>query len=185
MNLPSTSKEEIISICQRLAKEKGLSSINMRSVAIECSVSVGAIYNYFPSKSELLCSTIESIWKDIFHMSSEQFSFTNFIECLTWLFESIQEGSQEYPEFLSKHAMSFAAEDKVVGQKMMKKYFFHLKQNLLIVLKKDQKIRKDAFNQKLDQTLFIEYIFELFIFSIVNPQQNYQGIIELVERYLY
>ena len=60
-----------------------------------------------------------------------------------------------------------------------------LKQNLLIVLKKDQKIRKDAFNQKLDQTLFIEYIFELFIFSIVNPQQNYQGIIELVERYLY
>ena len=53
MNLPSTSKEEIISICQRLAKEKGLSSINMRSVAIECSVSVGAIYNYFPSKSEL------------------------------------------------------------------------------------------------------------------------------------
>ena len=171
MNLPSTSKEEIISICQRLAKEKGLSSINMRSVAIECSVSVGAIYNYFPSKSELLCSTIESIWKDIFHM--------------TWLFESIQEGSQEYPEFLSKHAMSLAAEDKVVGQKMMKKYFFHLKQNLLIVLKKDQKIRKDAFNQKLDQTLFIEYIFELFIFSIVNPQQNYQGIIELVERYLY
>ena len=167
MNLPSTSKEEIISICQRLAKEKGLSSINMRSVAIECSVSVGAIYNYFPSKSELLCSTIESIWKDIFHMSSEQFSFTNFIECLTWLFESIQEGSQEYPEFLSKHAMSLAAED------------------LLIVLKKDQKIRKDAFNQKLDQTLFIEYIFELFIFSIVNPQQNYQGIIELVERYLY
>ena len=153
MNLPSTSKEEIISICQRLAKEKGLSSINMRSVAIECSVSVGAIYNYFPSKSELLCSTIESIWKDIFHMSSEQFSFTNFIECLTWLFESIQEGSQEYPEFLSKHAMSLAAED--------------------------------AFNQKLDQTLFIEYIFELFIFSIVNPQQNYQGIIELVERYLY
>lgn len=142
-------------------------------------------YSDFPSKSELLCSTIESIWKDIFHMSSEQFSFTNFIECLTWLFESIQEGSQEYPEFLSKHAMSLAAEDKVVGQKMMKKYFFHLKQNLLIVLKKDQKIRKDAFNQKLDQTLFIEYIFELFIFSIVNPQQNYQGIIELVERYLY
>ena len=107
---------------------------------IECSVSVGAIYNYFPSKSELLCSTIESIWKDIFHMSSEQFSFTNFIECLTWLFESIQEGSQEYPEFLSKHAMSLAAEDKVVGQND-EKIFFHLKQNLLIVLK-DQKIEK-------------------------------------------
>ncbi len=96
-----------------------------------------------------------------------------------------KKAAKDIPEFLSKHAMSLAAEDKVVGQKMMKKYFFHLKQNLLIVLKKNQKIRKNAFNQKLDQTLFIEYIFELLIFSIVNPQQNYQGIIELVERYLY
>lgn len=180
-----TSREEIISICQKIAKEKGLASINMRSVATECHVSVGAIYNYFPSKTELLCATIERIWQDIFHMSKESFYFTDFIECLSWLFESIQEGSKKYPEFLSRHAMVLAAENKNIGQKMMENYFVHLKNNLKEVLKRDTKIRKDAFNENLSDTLFVDYIFELFIFTIVNSEQNYKGILELAHRYLY
>ncbi len=185
LNLPITTKEQIISVCQQIAKEKGLASINMRSVAAECDVSVGAIYNYFPSKAELLCATIESIWKDIFHMSKEQFEFTDFIECLTWLFESIQQGGKKYPEFLSRHTMVLASENKVIGQKMMQKYLVHLKGHLNEVLRKDTKIRKNAFNEKLSQALFVDYVFELFIFSVVNSKQDYQGILELVRRYLY
>ena len=185
MNPPMTSKEEIIITCQRMVQEKGLSSINMRSVASECRVSVGAIYNYFPSKTDLLCATIESIWRDIFHMSKEQFAFTDFIECLSWLFESIQQGGKKYPEFLSRHAMALASENKIVGQKMMNQYFVHLKKHLLEVLKKDCKIRKNAFNENLSQAMFIEYIFELFIASVINSQLDYKGILELVRGYLY
>ena len=168
-----------------MATEKGFSSVNMRSVAVECNVAVGSIYNYFPSKSELLCATIESIWKDIFHMSAEQFDFSDFIKCLSWLFESIQQGGQKYPEFLSKHAMILASEDKMAGQKMMEKYFLHLKQNLLEVLKKDTKIRKDAFNERLTPALFVDNIFDLFIASAVNLRKDYQGILEIVQRCLY
>ncbi|MCQ4636986.1 TetR/AcrR family transcriptional regulator [Anaerovorax odorimutans] len=185
MNLPITSKEQIISVCQRLAKEKGLSSISMRAVAAECNVSVGAIYNYFPSKSELLCAAIESIWKDIFHMTQEPFEFTDFIECLSWLFESIQRGSRKYPQFLSSHAMALASEDKAIGQQMMANYFVHLKTNLEEVLKNDTKIRKDAFSQSLSPALFVDYIFQLFLASIVGANQDYQGILELAGRYLY
>ena len=55
------------------------------------------------------------------------------------VFESIQQGGQKYPEFLSKHTMVLAAEDKVVGQKMMQKYLVHLKKHLNeLYLKKDQ-----------------------------------------------
>ena len=58
MNLTATSEEAIIEACQRIVKEKGLSAVNMRSVAAECNVAVGSIYNYFPSKSDLLCAAI-------------------------------------------------------------------------------------------------------------------------------
>ena len=111
--------------------------------------------------------------------------FTDFIECLSWLFESIKKGSIKYPEFLSKHAMSLASQNKAIGQKMMNRYFKHLKDQLLIVLKNDQHIRKDAFNKNLSETLFVEYIFELFISSIMNSQYDYKGILEIVKRYLY
>ena len=131
MNQAVTSKEEIIAACQQIAKEQGLEAISMRSVASKCGMAVGSVYNYFPSKSELLCATIENIWKDIFHMSASQCAFSDFVECLTWLFDSVQRGSQMYPEFFSRHAMIFASEDQIAGHQMMEKYFRHLEVNLL------------------------------------------------------
>lgn len=185
MNITATSKEAIIEVCKKIVKEKGLSAINMRSVALECNVAVGSIYNYFPSKSQLLGATIESIWKDIFHISGKQFEFSNFIECLAWLFESIEEGSQKYSEFFSMHALSFASEDKVAGRQMMEKYFIHIKLSLLEVLKKDSKVREGAFNEILTPTLFVDYIFTLFISSLMNSQRNRDGLLEIAKRCLY
>lgn len=49
--------------------EKGLSAINMRTVASACGVAVGSIYKYFPSKTDLIYATVADVWKDIFHMS--------------------------------------------------------------------------------------------------------------------
>ena len=175
MNITATSKEAIIGVCKKIVKEKGISAINMRSVALECNVAVGSIYNYFPSKSELLCATIESIWKDIFHMSGKQFEFSNFIECLTWLFESIEEGSKKYSEFFSMHALSFASDDKVAGRIIMEKYLTHIKRSLLEVLEKDSKIREDTFNEILTPNLFVDYIFTIFISSLMDSRQNRDG----------
>ena len=128
MNPTVTSKEEIIAVCQKIAKERGLEAISIRSVASECGMAVGSVYNYFSSKSELLCAAIENIWKDIFHMSASQCAFSDFVECLNWLFDSVQRGSQMYPEFFSRHAMVFASEDQKAGHQMMEKYFRHLEE---------------------------------------------------------
>lgn len=185
MNLPTTSKEKIIETCQKMVEEQGITAINMRSVAVACHVSVGAMYNYFPSKSELLCATIESIWKDIFPMPNQLVQSTSFLECLTWLFENIQEGCKKYPEFLSRHALTFATENKELGHKVMDRYFTHVKQGLYDVLEKDQKIKKYVFNDIFDSTLYVDYIFELFLSSISSSRQDAQGILEFVRLYLY
>lgn len=185
MNPAVTSKEDIIAACQKIAKDQGLESISMRSVASECGMAVGSVYNYFPSKSELLCATIENIWKDIFHMSASQCAFSDFVECLTWLFDSVQRGSQMYPEFFSRHAMIFASEDQTAGHQMMEKYFRHLEVNLLKVLQRDSNIRDDAFNGVLTPELFISYVLELFVSSVFHFQEDYRGILEIVRRCLY
>ena len=54
MNTVVTSKEIILEASKKLIREEGLNSINIRSVASACGVSVGSIYNYFDSKSELV-----------------------------------------------------------------------------------------------------------------------------------
>ena len=185
MNLTATSEEAIIEACQRIVKEKGLSAVNMRSVAAECNVAVGSIYNYFPSKSDLLCAAIESIWKDIFYISDSNPGFVCFADCLSWMYESMKEGGRKYPEFFSMHALSLASEDKVRGRRRMEEYFTQLKESLLEILKKDSRVREGAFNESLTPELFTDYILMIFFSSLTDTQQNSAGLLEIVKRCLY
>ena len=75
LNMAVTSREEILAVCREIVAEEGLSSVNMRLVASRCNIALGSVYNYFPSKSELLLATIESVWMDIFHMNGQVLVF--------------------------------------------------------------------------------------------------------------
>jgi len=48
----------------------------LKTVASECGIALGSLYNYFSSKSELLSATIEAVWKDIFQMGK---TFTGYL----------------------------------------------------------------------------------------------------------
>ena len=61
MNKTVTSREAILAASQKLVMEKGLQAVNMRTVASVCGVAVGSVYNYFPSKAELLTATVENV----------------------------------------------------------------------------------------------------------------------------
>ena len=62
----ATSKEEILKTSRVLIQQNGWEAVNIRAVAAACGVSVGCIYNYFGSKTELVSAAVESIWSDIF-----------------------------------------------------------------------------------------------------------------------
>ena len=61
----------------KIVMKEGLFAIIMRTVANECKVAVGSIYNYFPSKADLVSATIEVIWEDILHMTGGSFDFVS------------------------------------------------------------------------------------------------------------
>ena len=88
MNHIITSREEILHISRNLIKEKGWAAVNIRSVASACNVSVGSIYNYFHSKSDLVGATIESVWCDIFHFPKDENIFHSFVNCICLLYTS-------------------------------------------------------------------------------------------------
>ena len=62
----------------------------MRTVASECGIALGSLYNYFSSKSELLSATIEAVWKDIFQMGKTLEKCENIVEYLNLLFEVLK-----------------------------------------------------------------------------------------------
>ena len=97
MNTIVTSKEEILKTSREMIRQQGWSAISIRSVAAACGVSVGSIYNYFDSKSDLVGATVESVWCEIFHRPDNDAVFRDVQVCVTWIYERMAYGGEQYP----------------------------------------------------------------------------------------
>ena len=171
LNMAVTSREEILAVCREIVAEEGLSSVNMRLVASRCNIALGSVYNYFPSKSELLLATIESVWMDIFHMNGQVLVFESFTACIAWLFDTVYKSSQKYPEFFNLHSMSFAAKDKNEGRKMMEISLMHLKKNLV--------------ENELTPEIFVEYVFTLLMSILLEKQKSCEPLLTMIAHSIY
>ena len=116
MNTSVTSRDTILSVSRQFITQNGFGSVNMRAIAAACGVSVGSVYNYFPSKGDLICAVVESVWHDIFHLSGQSSQFSSFTDCVKWLFDSIRQGCAEYPAFFPALAELFCKR-KAKGQR--------------------------------------------------------------------
>lgn len=56
-------REQLINEAKRQISDKGYAKTTIRSVAAACSLGVGTVYNYFPSKDMLIASFMTEDWK--------------------------------------------------------------------------------------------------------------------------
>lgn len=185
MNTAVTSREEILSQCRKIVIEQGLSAINMRTVAAKCGAAVGSIYNYFPSKAELVGAVVADVWEDIFHMPGAAPEFQKFTEAILWLFESMKKGCVKYPGFFTLHSVSFASEDKRQGKQLMDQHFAHMKQKLIMILKHDRGVRQDAFDGVLTMEEIVNMVLTLLISMLLQEQEDCGPLLEMVARCIY
>ncbi len=185
MNTVVTSKEAILSASRKIATEQGLQAVNIRDVAKKCNVAVGSIYNYFPSKADLLAATIEEVWKHIFHMPDNFHHMNSFVDCVSWIYESVRVGTEEYPTFFNIHSISFTSGDKERGRQIMNRYFKHIESGLLSVLKNDNNIRKNAFQGEFSQEKFVDFVFSNIITSLMKNEKSCNMLIEIISRCIY
>lgn len=68
MNKAVTSREQLLEAAKTIAYGDGLSAVSIRAVATACGVAVGSIYNYFPTKADLIVAIIEDFWRSAIHM---------------------------------------------------------------------------------------------------------------------
>lgn len=187
INTVVTSKEAILDMSRQLMQKQGWKSINIRSVASACGVSVGSIYNYFDSKSDLTAAVVESIWLDIFHFPKQEHCFKNmgFPDCVQWIFDSMKQGAEKYPGFFTLHSMGFFEEDKEKGRQYMNRAWEHMQHALYAVLQNDGKIRPDAFDEILTPEKFVDMVFSLIISAFIRQNYDSSAVLEMVKRMVY
>lgn len=185
MNTVVTSREEILKTSRELIQRQGLSAINIRSVAAACGVSVGSIYNYFDSKTALVGAVVESVWCEIFHRPDDNAVFQDTLACVTWVYQCMEYGCKHYPGFFTLHALGFMGEDMSAGRQKMQQTWQHILAELCAVLKRDIKIRPDAFTAEFTAKDFADVLFSLILSAFLRQNDNPSTVLEIVRRTLY
>lgn len=185
MNPMATSKENILQISRNLIQQNGWAGVNIRSVAAACGVSVGCIYNYFESKTDLLSATVESIWNDIFHHPEDEAVFQDTLSCVRWMYKQLEYGCQRYPGFFTHHALGFVQQDTADGKQQMQRAWQHILNALCTVLRNDTRIRADAFTEEFTVEKFAEMLFSLMLSALVRQNFDPSTVLEIVRRAVY
>ena len=185
MNPMATSKENILQISRKLIQQNGWAGVNIRSVAAACGVSVGCIYNYFESKTDLLSATVESIWSDIFHHPEDEAVFQDTLSCVRWMYKQLEYGCQRYPGFFTHHALGFVQQDTADGKQQMQRAWQHILDALCTVLRNDTRIRADAFTTEFTVEKFAEMLFSLMLSALVRQDLDPSTVLEIVRRAVY
>ena len=185
MNPMATSKENILQISRKLIQQNGWAGVSIRSVAAACGVSVGCIYNYFESKTDLLSATVESIWNDIFHHPEDEAVFQDTLSCVRWMYKQLEYGCQRYPGFFTHHALGFVQQDTADGKQQMQRAWQHILDALCTVLRNDARIRADAFTEEFTVEKFAEMLFSLMLSALVRQDFDPSTVLEIVQRAVY
>ena len=185
MNPMATSKENILQISRKLIQQNGWAGVNIRSVAAACGVSVGCIYNYFESKTDLLSATVESIWNDIFHHPEDEAVFQDTLSCVRWMYKQLEYGCQRYPGFFTHHALGFVQQDTADGKQQMQRAWQHILDALCTVLRNDARIRANAFTEEFTVEKFAEILFSLMLSALVRQDFDPSTVLEIVQRAVY
>lgn len=185
MNTAVTSKEEILKTSRELIRRQGWSAVSIRSVAAGCGVSIGSIYNYFDSKTDLIGATVESVWCEIFHRPEDDAVFQNVQACVAWMYQRMAYGCERYPGFFTLHSLGFLREDKTAGKQRMQQTWQHILAGLCSVLKQDVRIRPDAFTEQFTAEKFADVLFSQMLSALLRQDYDPSAVLEIVRRTLY
>lgn len=185
MNTIVTSKSAILAKSRELAAKEGLNAISMRRIAQDCGVSVGSIYNYFPSKTDLVAATVENVWQDIFHDKSNCHSYKNFPDGVMEIIAKAQVGISEYSDFFTMHSLGFAGEGKGKGRQLMAEYFDHMKSGLLAALQNDPNLSPNAFDDEFTQSQFIDFVFLNILSLLLQKEPSSGTLLGVIKRIIY
>lgn len=185
MNTSITSKEAIMQVCRQIVSEKGLAALNMRAVAKECHIALGTLYNYYSDKDELLIATVESVWKDIFHMDQKCEVDFSFPEYIGYLFECIQRSAEEYPNFFTAHPISIASSRRGEARSTMTHYFDHMKSGMREVLERDTAVDETVFSPTLTKAELIDFVLDHILLLLVQGKTNCDVLVELIRKAIY
>lgn len=186
MNRIVTSKAQLLDAAKEIAHKGGISQINIRRVAAMCGVSVGSIYNYFPTKADLLMAVVEDFWKSVFHggmcVPTDGQGFVDFVG---QFYASLHEYLKTFEADFLQQMSAMSPADKQKGRAMEANYMEHMKKGMLAVLEQDRRVVQTVWTQSFTQPDFIAFTFSNMMLLLRKGQPDCHFFQQVLTKLLY
>lgn len=84
-------REMILAQAKSIVQQEGMDQLTIRRVAAATGISIGTVYNYFPTKRELIVHLMEDYWNTYLYLIDQINSdYENFFEKLPEMYRQLQ-----------------------------------------------------------------------------------------------
>ncbi len=135
MNKSVTSRDQLLAAAKDIAFQQGLAQISIRAVAAQCGVAVGSIYNYFPTKADLIAAVIEDFWRQAAHREHcAPLLGEPFPDYVGRLYGELSANLAEFQSGLLAQMDALSAETREKGRALERRCFDHVRGQLASAL---------------------------------------------------
>lgn len=195
----SVSREQIVRAAYDRARAEGLASLSVRSVAKDCGVAVGTLYNYFPDKAALVTEVIERFWITTAFAGSEGagdprdagqppcFSYREGENLVAFCRRAYAELAEALAAFRSgwlAEASALDARTRSRGHRAEQACFGHICRNLERVIREDPGIDPAAL-ERLPAEELARFTWSSMYGSLREERPDCEVLLALLERALY
>lgn len=183
VNKSVTSRGQLLAAAKEIAYAQGLSAVNIRAVAAACGVAVGSLYNYFPTKADLIAAVIEDFWRGAAHRETcAPRPGEAFPDYVGRLYEELRVDLAAFRSDWLRQVSALGAEERQKGRALEERCFTHLKAGLLHALEGDPAApRSGPAAQRED---FVDFVFSNMMALLRAGREDCAYLRQLLEAVL-
>lgn len=167
-------KEQILEIAKQEILEKGYNDVDLRGIAQKCSIAVGTIYNYFPSKLELATTILLEDWMETSEKMLDDIKYAkDFYEGLREIFDELADFSIQFEEILGSQV--YIQDENKKGLKGQRR--IAMEKSLEEIIK--ELLAK--FNKSVSD-FELSFIAEVFLFYVVKRDFSYSKLDNVIRK---
>ena len=186
------SKDLILEASYKLVLESGPANLSIRSVAKACGVSVGSIYNYYPTKAMLVADAVGMFWQT--SLSKEMFvasSGEDFVTFCERLMHDLEHTIKAFRKSWLSELAALDSESRKEVRAWENAAFSHIKRGLAVAIKHDERINLDALsscgiqqdNEPAEELASL--VWDVMVSSLQNNDAAYKPLFALMRTALY
>lgn len=176
-------KATILLAAKEIAIKQGVTKIDIRSVAKSSGIASGTVYNYFPSKGDLLVAVIEDFWEGAFSdVDWRSFANHDFYESLEKIYSILYVYLNKFKENWLEELSFLKTHEKLLGKQKQNEYFEKISSRIKDMMELDNNLKHYLWTEIVSKEKTTEFIFENMLMMLKKGEKDISFFIVILRK---